>query len=102
IAVLFAMGAPVKLIRAIYIKQGAIIAFSGATVGLLLGFIICWLQDHYGLVSLGVTSSIVESYPVKMEWRDFLYTSISVVAITFFASYRPAIIASRVKTVDQL
>lgn len=102
IAVLFALGASEKLIRSIYIKQGAIIAFSGAAVGLLLGFLICWVQDHYGLVSLGVTSSIVESYPVKMQWRDFLYTSLSVVGITFLASYRPAIIASRVKTIDQL
>ncbi|MEX2591653.1 MAG: FtsX-like permease family protein [Anditalea sp.] len=102
IAVLFAMGATDKLIRAIYIKQGAIIAFSGAAVGLVLGFLICWIQDTYGLVSLGVTSSIVESYPVKMIWTDFLYTSLSVVGITFLASYRPALIASRVNTVDHL
>lgn len=102
IAVLFAMGATEKLIKQIYIKQGAIIALSGAVVGLVLGFFICWVQDNYGLVSLGVTSSIVESYPVKMIWTDFLYTSLSVVAITFFASYRPALIASRVKTIDHL
>lgn len=102
IAVLFAMGATERLIRQIYIKQGAIIALSGAVVGLILGFLICWVQDNYGLVSLGVTSSIIESYPVKMIWTDFLYTSLSVVAITFFASYRPALIASRVKTIDHL
>lgn len=102
IAVLFAMGATARLIKAIYIKQGVIIAFSGAAVGLLLGFVICWIQDKFGLVSLGVASSIVESYPVKMEWTDFLYTSISVVVITLLASYRPAIIASRVTTVDHL
>src|SRR5690606_3908873 len=102
IAVLFGMGATDKSIRSIYIKQGAIIAFSGAAVGLFLGFAICWLQDNYGLVSLGVTSSIVESYPVKMLWTDFLFTSLSVVIITLLASYRPAIIASRVKTVDHL
>jgi lipoprotein-releasing system permease protein len=102
IAVLFAMGATEKLIKAIYIKQGAIIAFSGAVAGLILGFLVCWIQDTYGLVSLGVTSSIVESYPVKMIWRDFLYTSLSVIGITFLASYRPALIASRVKTVDHL
>lgn len=102
IAVLFAMGATEKLIKSIYIKQGAIIAFSGAAVGLVLGFLICWIQDTYGLVSLGVTSSIVESYPVKMIWTDFFYTCMSVVGITFLASYRPALIATRVKTVDHL
>lgn len=102
IAVLFAMGATERLIKQIYIKQGAIIALSGAVAGLVLGFLICWVQDTFGLVSLGVTSSIVESYPVKMIWTDFLFTSLSVVAITFLASYRPALIASRVKTVDHL
>lgn len=102
IAVLYAMGATEKLVRAIYIKQGAMIAFYGAVAGLALGFILCWLQDNYGFISLGVTSSIVESYPVKMIWTDFLYTSVSVIAITFLASYRPALIAAKVKTVDHL
>ncbi len=102
IAVLFAMGAPERLIKSIYIKEGAIIALSGALVGLVLGFVICWLQDTFGLVSLGVTSSIVESYPVKMQVADFIYTSLSVILITFLASYRPALIASRVKTVAHL
>lgn len=97
-AVLFAMGAKEKLIRQIYIKQGAIIAISGAVIGLFLGFLICWLQDTFGLVSLGITSSIVENYPVKMIWTDFLWTSLAVIAITFIASYRPAVIASRVDT----
>ena len=98
IAVLFSMGGTKKLIRSIYLKEGAIIAFSGALVGLVLGFLICWVQDNYGLVSLGVTSSVIDAYPVKMQWTDFLYTSLSVVIITMIASYRPALIASRVKT----
>jgi len=102
IAVLFALGATRRLIRSIYMKEGAIIALSGAAVGLVIGFVACWLQDRYGLVSLGVTSSIVESYPVKMQASDFLYTSMSVILITFFAAYRPALIASRVKTVEHL
>jgi len=102
IAVLKAMGAKDGLIKAIYLKQGAIIAFSGAAVGLFLGFLIVWLQDNYGLVSLGVASSIVDSYPVKMVWTDFLFTSLSVIGITLLASYRPASIASSVKTIDHL
>jgi lipoprotein-releasing system permease protein len=102
IAVIFSLGGTKKLIQAIYLKEGAIIAFSGAVIGLLLGFTICWVQDTFGLVSLGVTSSIVESYPVKMQVSDFLFTSLSVVVITLLASYRPALIASRVKTTDHL
>lgn len=99
-AVLFAMGATEKLIRQIYIKQGAIIAFSGAIIGLVLGYMICWIQDNYGLVTLGISSSVIDSYPVKMIWTDFLWTSIAVITITFLASYRPAVIASKVKLTE--
>ncbi|WP_073092491.1 FtsX-like permease family protein [Cyclobacterium lianum] len=102
IAVLLAMGGKRSLIKSIYLKEGAIIAFSGALIGLLLGFLICWAQDSFGLVSLGVTSSIVDAYPVRMKWTDFLYTSLSVVLITLLASYRPALIASKVNTTSHL
>ncbi|WP_194776003.1 FtsX-like permease family protein [Pararhodonellum marinum] len=102
IAVLYAMGANSRLIKSIFLKQGAIIAFSGASIGLVLGFLIVWLQDTFGLVSLGVISSVVESYPVKMIWTDFFFTSLSVIAITFLAAYRPALIASKVNTLEQL
>jgi len=102
IAVLKAMGVRERVIKSIYLKQGAIIAFSGAAIGLILGFLIVWLQDTFGLVSLGVTSSIVDNYPVKMVWTDFLFTCLSVIAITLLASYRPAVIASKVNTVEHL
>ncbi len=99
-AVLFALGATEQLIRKIYIKQGAIIAFSGAIIGLILGFMICWIQDRFGIVTLGISSSVIDSYPVKMIWTDFLWTSIAVITITFLASYRPAVIAAKVKLTE--
>lgn len=101
-AILFAMGAREKLIRQIYIKQGGIIAFTGAVIGLFSGFILVWLQDTFGLISLGIASSVIENYPVKIIWTDFLWTSIAVIAITFLASYRPAFIASRVNKINDL
>lgn len=99
-AILFAMGARQKLIKQIYIKQGAIIAFSGAIIGLVLGFLLVWMQDTFGLISLGIASSVIENYPVKMIWTDFLWTSLAVIAITFLAAYRPALIASKVKSYE--
>lgn len=96
-AILFALGARESLVKGIYIKQGAIIAFAGAAVGLIVGFLLVWAQDRFGLVSLGIASSVIDNYPVKMVWTDFLWTSLAVIAITFLAAYRPALIASRVK-----
>ncbi len=97
-AILLAIGAKKGLIKSIYIKQGAIIAFTGAAIGLILGFLLVWAQDTFGMVSLGIASSVIENYPVKMVWTDFLWTSMAVIAITFIAAYRPALIAASVKS----
>lgn len=102
IAVLKAMGATDHLIRSIFLKQGAMIAFSGAVIGLILGYFVCWMQEVFGLVSLGISSAVVDAYPVKIVWSDFLWISVAVIAITIVASWRPAWIASQVDTVKEL
>lgn len=102
IAVLYSLGATDKMIKNIFLKEGAIIAFSGAISGLLLGLLICWLQETYGLVSMGMQTSILDSYPVKMEFADFIYTGMSIILITLLASYRPAIIATQTNIKDNL
>ncbi len=102
IAVLKAMGAPDRMIRAIFLKQGAMIALSGAGIGLILGYLIVVAQDSFGLVSLGISSAVVDAYPVRIVWSDFAWISLSVISITLLASWRPAIIASRVETVTEL
>ncbi|MFC3416351.1 FtsX-like permease family protein [Algoriphagus hitonicola] len=102
IAILKAMGAPNRLIRSIFLKQGALIAFSGALIGLVLGYLVCLAQQNFGLVSLGISSALVDAYPVKMIFWDFIWISLAVVGITLLASWRPALIAARVDTVKEL
>jgi lipoprotein-releasing system permease protein len=102
IAVLKAMGAPDKLIRRIFLKQGALIAFSGAIIGLVLGYAVCLAQQKFGLVSLGISSAVVDAYPVEMVLSDFIWISMAVITITLAASWRPAFIASQVETTREL
>lgn len=102
IAMLKALGAKDKLIREIFLKQGAMIAVVGAAIGLVLGFAIVWLQESFGLVSLGIASAVVDAYPVRMVWTDFAWITVVVILITLVASWRPAWIAARVKTTDEL
>jgi lipoprotein-releasing system permease protein len=102
ISVLLAMGANKKLIRDIFLAEGALISFTGAIMGLLLGGIICWLQLQFGLVSMGMQSSVTESYPVKIVFSDFLYTVGVVTIITFLISLRPAVMASRYFSIQSL
>lgn len=87
---LFAMGATTTLVRNIFLFEGAIVALTGATLGLILGIIASWLQLKYGLISMGTPSSLVEAYPIKMEIRDFVITAFLVAIITFLVSFVPA------------
>ena len=87
---LFAMGATTTLVRNIFLFEGAIVALTGATLGLILGTVASWLQLKYGLISMGTPSSLVEAYPVKMEIGDFVITAFLVVIITFLVSFLPA------------
>ncbi|MES2730731.1 MAG: FtsX-like permease family protein [Bacteroidota bacterium] len=95
VAILYAMGATPGVIKRIFLAEGAIVAFSGALFGLVAATIICWLQQTYGFVSMDMATSVVEAYPVQMRLWDFVVTGITIVVITFGASYFPALTASR-------
>lgn len=102
IAVLKAMGSPESLIKRIFLKQGALIALSGAAIGLILGVLLVFAQEQFGLVGLGISSAVVDAYPVRIVWTDLVWISITVVGITLLASWRPAWLAAQVDTVKQL
>lgn len=95
VSVLFAMGAETGLIKKIFISEGAIIAFTGATIGIVLGALTCFLQDQFGLVGMGMENAIVTDYPVKMKVADLALTAGLVIVLTFLTSFYPAAKASR-------
>jgi len=95
VSILSAMGASPMLIKRIFLSEGALIAFLGAAIGLLLGGAICWLQDQYGLVGMGMENALVANYPIKLKSIDFVTTSSVVIAITFLISFYPASLAAK-------
>ena len=102
LAVLKSMGAKNSLIRGIFLKQGALIAFSGAILGLILGLLLVGAQEKFGLISLGISSGVVDAYPVRIHWPDLGWISLAVVTITLLASWRPAWIAAQVDPLEEL
>lgn len=102
ISVLAAMGANQKFIRNIFLTEGALIAIGGTFLGLVLGGFFCWLQMQYGVISMGMETSVTEGYPIKVIPADFIYTMAMVSVITFLASYRPSILAARSPAVQNL
>jgi lipoprotein-releasing system permease protein len=102
ISVLAAMGASQGFIKRIFLSEGAMIAVGGALVGLVLGGIFCWLQLELGIISMGMETSVTDGYPIKVIPSDFIYTLLAVSIITFLASYRPAVLAARSVSIENL
>ena len=102
VSVLYALGAYPDFIRKVFLSEGAIISFTGALVGLVLGGSICFLQDQFGLVGMGMENAIVSDYPVKMRLVDFAVTALLVIVITILTSFYPASRAARSYSVTNL
>jgi len=102
ITILSSMGASSKLIRNIFLAEGSLIAASGALTGLFLGGVLCWLQMKYGIISMGMQTSVMEGYPIKVNLIDFIYILAVVSVVTVLISIRPAQLASRFTKENEL
>jgi lipoprotein-releasing system permease protein len=102
IAVLLAMGASEQTVRRSFLLVGAIVALVGAVSGLVLGVSICWMQQTFHIVSMGMATSIVDSYPVKMQASDIFFICLAIIAITLAVSIRPALNAGRMDVKENL
>ncbi len=89
IEILKSLGADNNLIRKIFIFEGWLISIIGALSGIILGFIVCWLQQTYGLVKLQSQSLIMDSYPVVMKIKDFIIVPGTVLLIGYWAAWYP-------------
>ena len=102
IAILASMGATAATIRNIFLLEGALVAFIGAAYGLSMGMLVCNLQQTFGLVSMGMATSVVDSYPVKMQVSDFVMTGVTIVVITILVSIRPAYRAAAMSVTENI
>jgi len=85
------MGATDKQITRIFLFEGRMIAAIGAVIGILLGLLLCWLQQTYGIVALGQSSGsfVVDAYPVSVHPEDIAVIFITVLAVGFIAVWYP-------------
>lgn len=85
------MGASDKQIVRIFLFEGRMISAIGAILGILVGLLLCCLQQVYGLVSLGRSSGsfIVDAYPVSVHPEDIIIIFITVLAVGFASVWYP-------------
>jgi ABC-type lipoprotein release transport system permease subunit len=79
------MGASNSLVSRIFLYEGWLITFIGIISGIVLGLILCLLQQHFGLLRLSNTPGayIIDAYPVIVKVSDLLivFAVVSVIGL---------------------
>ena len=93
IATLRSLGADSHTITRIFVIQGWLISLSGALAGIVLGVILCLIQQHFGLIKMSADahSLIIDTYPVIVEGTDVLSVLVAVAVVGFLTSLATAV-----------
>jgi ABC-type Zn uptake system ZnuABC Zn-binding protein ZnuA/ABC-type lipoprotein release transport system permease subunit len=85
------MGANSHLINRIFLLEGWMISFLGGLIGVLLGIVLCLLQQRFGLITLGETAGtfIIDAYPIEIKGTDVLTVFVTVITAGFLAVLYP-------------
>lgn len=84
-----ALGMTSPKIISVFRTEGNLITYVGAFIGLVLGVLICFLQQTFGFIKLGEGNYIIEAYPVKLVFGDIAFILLTVLLIGYIASYFP-------------
>ena len=85
------LGADDRLIARIFLFEGRLISLFGALSGIVLGLLLCYIQQRFGIISLGGGSGsfIVDAYPVSVHATDVILIFITVITVGFLSVWYP-------------
>jgi lipoprotein-releasing system permease protein len=91
VATLRNLGASNKQISGIFMLEGRMITVAGAVIGVILGLLLCYLQQKFGLVKLGESDGmfVVNAYPVSVHFWDIVIVFFTVIAVGWLAVWYP-------------
>lgn len=79
------LGAEKRTLRRIFFAEGVMISVVGVAIGLAVGFVVCFLQQQFGIVKMGDGNFIVDAFPVAMRFVDFVTVFALVIALSLLS-----------------
>lgn len=95
LSILQSMGFTSKNVSGLILYQGGLISMIGLVSGTVLALILYYLQKQFGLIGIP-EGFLIDSYPIELNWPDFITVSITVMAIGILASVLPALRAGKI------
>jgi lipoprotein-releasing system permease protein len=91
------LGANDRQVSQIFLLEGCMISFFGAFIGILIGLLLCWIQQQFGVIGLGASqgSFIIDAYPVSVHPTDVLMIFVTVIVVGFLSVWYPVHYFSR-------
>ena len=90
------LGASDSQVVRVFLFEGRMISFIGAVAGVILGLVLCLIQQEYGIISLGNSGSfVVDAYPVSVHAWDIVLIFVTVIVIGFISVWYPVRYLSR-------
>lgn len=91
VATLRALGANDRQVSQVFLLEGWLISAIGAVVGILIGLLLCWIQQKFGVIALGRSegSFIVDAYPVSVHPWDVVLVFVTVLVVSFLSAWYP-------------
>ena len=85
------LGASDRQIADIFMVEGRLIALMGAVLGIVIGVVLCYIQQKYGVIRFGHSagSYIIDAYPVNIHIMDIIIIFITVVIVGFISVWYP-------------
>lgn len=102
IGVLMSLGMTASRIKKIFIFQGLTIGSIGSIGGSLLGFIVCYIQLKFGIISLPEEYYFIKALPIRMQVFDFVAVSLAAFILSFLATVYPASRAAKLNPVEAI
>jgi lipoprotein-releasing system permease protein len=84
---LFNFGVENHSIKKVFIYKSMLGVFVGSFSGIIIGFILAYLQQEFGLIKMGVGSFVIDAYPVSIKLNDIIIIQLIVLLIGLLASW---------------
>jgi len=102
IAILLSMGAKANQIRKIFVYEGALIGAVGTTIGLAIGYGVCYFAQRYQWVKLDQQVYSIPFVPFEPRALDAIWIAAAAMTVSLIATLYPARSATRIAPVESL
>ena len=102
IAILNALGATRGGVMLVFVIEGAVVGAIGAIAGVVIGFVVCVIANHYKLVSLPADVYSISNVPLTPRASEMFLAALVAFVLSVLATIYPARAASRLRPVEAL